>query len=87
MKGLLKSKKLYSLIKNNMFETVKMKATQDCRIRVQGAKIDVKKWDIVEPRKTEIDFFRGYKFIEVKMEDKKPVISQEKKEVKKTVKK
>lgn len=69
-----------------MFETIKMKATQDQRIRVDGEKKDIKKNDIVEVRKTEINYFASYWFIEVKMEDKQPVAKVEKKEQKKKIK-
>ena len=69
-----------------MFETVKMKATYDQRIRVNWEKKDIKKNDVVEVRKTEANYFVWYGFIEVKMEDKKPVAKIEEKEQKKVIK-
>ncbi len=58
-----------------MYDLVKMKATTPQRIRVGGEKKNVKKWDIVEVRKSEVVFFVWYWFIEVKMEDKKPTLT------------
>ena len=69
-----------------MYEMIKMKATQNQRIRVGSEKKDIKKDDIVEVRKTESAYFVGYWFIEIKMEDKKPVAKIEKKEQKKNLK-
>lgn len=61
-----------------MFEMIKMKLVwENQRIRINWEKVDVKKWDIVEVRKWDVNFFLAYWFIEIKMEDKKPVVKQE----------
>jgi len=67
-----------------MYDTIKLKATSDQRIRVDWVKRNIKKGEVIEARKSEVLFFRAYGFMELKMLDKKP--TEKKKETKDIIK-